>query len=102
MENLCLQSISQEYRSRTWQCNASPQAEEKPRKQVQFEVDEELDDQPSLPTDLVHFLVEGAAPEQSSTPSLPAQLPAPTKSPQHSHAWTVGAWPKVLGLLSHG
>ena len=38
-------------------------------KQVWFKVDVGLGNEPSLPTDLAHFLAEGAAPEQSSTPS---------------------------------
>ena len=42
------------------------------------------------------------APKWSSTPSSPAQLPAPTKSPQHSHASTGGAQPKGPAVPSHG
>ena len=40
-----------------------PAEEEKPGKQVQFEVDEQLDNELDLPSDLAHFLAEGTAPE---------------------------------------
>ena len=33
-----------------------------PKEQVQFEVDEELGDEPDLPQNIAHFLAEGAAP----------------------------------------
>ena len=80
MENLKLQLKSQESKSRTQWCNASLQTEEIPRKQVQFEVDEELSNEPNLPSDLTLFLAEGAALKQSNAPSSPAQLPTHTKS----------------------
>ena len=66
MEILHLCSRSWEFRSRTQQCNAFLQGEEKPKKQVWFEVDAELGDEP---TDLACFLAEGTAPKQSSVPS---------------------------------
>ena len=102
MENLWLWSRSQEPKSRTLQHNASLQAEKKLRKQVCFEVDKELGDEPNLPMDNTLFLAEGAAPEGSSAPSLPAQLPTPIKSSQQSHALTKGAQPKVPAAPSHG
>ena len=40
----------------------SPQKEEKPRKQVWFETDEELGAELDLLADLGHFLTEGTAP----------------------------------------
>ena len=58
MENLCLQPRSWESRSRTWWCDVSPYAEEKLRKQVWFEVDEELGNEPNLPTNMTLFLAE--------------------------------------------
>ena len=42
---------------------------------------QELGDEPNLPTDITLFLADGMAPEQSSTPSSPSQLPTPTKAP---------------------
>ena len=70
--------------------DASPQKEEKPRKQVQFEVDEEFGAEPDLSAELVHFLAEEAS--------------IPTKSPQHSHAPAGGTWtqPKILAAASSG
>ena len=63
---------------------------------------EELGDEVDLLTNIACFLAECTASKQSSTPSSPAQLPAPTKSPQHSHAPTGGAQPKVMAVSSHG
>ena len=54
-----------------------PQREEKPRKQVWFEAEEELGAKPDLPTELVHFLAEG--------------VPPPAKSPQYILALAGGA-----------
>ena len=93
MENLELQTKSQESKDRAWQHDASLQKGEKPRKQVQFEVDEELGDEPDLPSDLAHFLAEGTAHEQRNTPSSNARTPTPTNSSQHRLALTGGAQP---------
>ena len=96
MENLRLQPKSQESKDRAWQLKASPQKEEKPRKQFQFQVNEELGEELGLPLDLTHFLVEGAAPEQRNAPNLTARPSTTTKIPQSSLALTGGACPKVL------
>ena len=56
-----------------------------------FSVDEELGNKLDLPPNITHLVTEGAAPKLSSASSFPAQLPAPTKSPQHSQALTGGA-----------
>ena len=58
-------------------------------------MDEELGNELNLPTNLALFSAEGTAPEQSSAPSLPAQLPIPTKTPKHSHALKGGPDLKV-------
>ena len=91
IKNLHLWTRSQEFRSRKGQCDASSQAEKKSRKQVQFNVDKELGDEPSLPMDLTHFLAEGATSEQRSITSSPAQLLAPTRNPSP-------AMPNMRGL----
>ena len=101
MENLKLQPRSQESKSRTRWCDASPQREEKPRKQVQFEVDEELGNEPNLPSDSTLFLAEVQPQSEVTLPVYLLSCP-PTKSPQHSCALTGGAWPKVLAVMPHG
>ena len=90
MENLQLQPRSQESKSRTQWCYASLQAEENPRKQVQFKVDEELGDEPSFPSDLTLFLTEGAASKWSNAPSLPANCPPPPRAPSTAMTWQEG------------
>ena len=90
LENLCLQPRSLESRSRTQQCDASLNAEEKLKKQVWFKMDEGLGDELNLPIDITLFFAEGMAPQQSSTPNSPSKLPTPTKSHQHSHVLTGG------------
>ena len=88
LENLKLQPRSLEPKSRAQQCNASPQKEEKLRKQVWFEVDEELSEELDLPSDLILFLAEGTAPKQRNTPSLPAwPPPPPQKVPSTAMPW---------------
>ena len=77
-----------------------PQKEEKLRRQVQFETDEELGAEPDLPADLTDFLTEGAAPDQKNTPSSTVGLCTSTKGPQHSLTLAGGAWPKVLAAAS--
>ena len=69
-----------------WWLDTSPWREEKPRKQVQVEAEEELGPEPDLPAELVHFLAEGT--------------PTSTESPQHSLATAGGAWPKILATAS--
>ena len=77
-----------------------PQKEEKPRKQVWIKVDEELVNEPDLPSDLSHLLAEGTAPEQRNTPSLTARPSTSTKSPQCSLTPAGGAQLKVLAAAS--
>ena len=79
MERLKLQLSLQRSRSRERQCD-TPTLGEKPRKQVHFEVGEELGKELNLPTDLALFLAEGASTERTTK-----QLPAPTENPQHHH-----------------
>ena len=86
MEGLKLQQ-----KDRAWQQDASPQKEEKPRKQVQFEMDEGLAAELDLSADLTHFLTEGAAPDQKDIPSSTARLHTSTKSSHDSLALPGGS-----------
>ena len=81
MGNLNLQPKPQESKSRTQEHDASLQKEEKPRKQVRFEVDEELGNEPDLPSDLILFLAEGTAPKQVMLPVHLPSCPLPPKAP---------------------
>ena len=66
------------------------------RTQVRFDVSEELSNEPTLPTDLTCFLVEGEGPEQDNTPSSPTPEPRDPPQPTHSQAaYTGGVRPKV-------
>ena len=57
-----------------WQNDASTLVEEKLRKLVRFEVDEEVGDDPMLPLGLTLFSVEDAATEQEDAPGSPTQV----------------------------
>ena len=65
MEDLYLQQRSQESRSRAWQDDSPTPAEEKTKrkKQVRFDTDGELGNEPPLLLGLTLFLVEGMAKE---------------------------------------
>ena len=71
--------------------------EERPRrKQVQFDVGEELGDEPMLPMDLTCFLAVGKGPEQDNAPSSPTPELGDLPQPDHSQpTYTGGARPKV-------
>ena len=81
MEDLHLQTRSHESQSRVWQDDAPTLTEEKQqrKKQVRFDVDGELDDDPTLPLGLTLFLVEGMAEESDDTqrPSTPMPVDSP-------------------------
>ena len=100
LETLELQPKSQESKDRAQWHNTSLLKEEKPRKHVHFKADKELGEELDLPSDLAHFLVGDAAPEQWNTSSLAAGLSTPTKGPQHTPPLAGGAQPKVQAVAS--
>ena len=91
MENLEFQPKSQESKNRAQWHDASLQKEEKPRKQVQFEVDEELGDELDLPSDLTHFVAKA---QLQSNGMFPVWLLG------HPQVSSEGALPKVLAAAS--
>ena len=91
-QHLNLQPRSHISRSMAWQDNTPTLAEENPRKQVRYEMDEELDDDPTLLLGLTLFLAEDMAAEWDDTPT--SSTPMPMDSPWPAH-YMVGAWPKV-------
>ena len=101
MRGLKLQSRTQGSRSRTQQSRALTPAEEKPKKQVRFSIDDELGSEPMLPSSVTLFLAEGETVEHSdaliSTTTEPRDSPQPTlrEGLQWSSTPTVGPRPKV-------
>ena len=95
MEHFHLQPGPHQSRSRVQQGDTS--IEERPRrKQARFDVDEELGDEPMLPTDLILFLAEDEGPEWDNTPNSPTLEPIDSPWPacsQPTHRG--GARPKV-------
>ena len=71
------------------------------KKQVRFDVEEELGDDPMLPPDLTTYLVGGMAEEQNDAPSPSTPLPLespwlpPSKGPQCQLTYMGGAWTTV-------
>ena len=71
------------------------------KKQVRFDTDEELGDNPILPLDLTTFPAGGTAEEQDNAPSPSTPFPMdplwlpPSKGPQCHPNHTGGAHPKV-------
>ena len=63
MEHPDLQPRAHKSRSSVWQNDTSKLDEEKPKKQVKFNVDEELGNDPMYPLGLNLFLVESVATE---------------------------------------
>ena len=95
MEHLHLQPRPHKSRSRV-QWDDTPIEETPRRKQVKFDMDEELGNEPTLPMDLTLFFVEGMATEWDNAPS--SSTPDPMDCPQttHSHpAYIGGSQPKV-------
>ena len=85
MEHLYLQQRPHESRSRERQ-GYTPTEERPRRKQVRFDVGEELGDEPTLSTDLTHFLAEGGGPEWDNATSSPTPEPRDPQQPAHSSA----------------
>ena len=108
LKDLHLQPRSHESWSRAWPVDAPTPTEEKQwrKKQIRFDVDEELGDDPTLPPGLTLFLAEGMAKEQDDAPSCLTPMPVdspwppPSKGPLHHSDCTGGAWPKVPTKLS--
>ena len=96
MKSLHLQPTSHESRSRAWWNDAPTLAEEKLKKQVWFDVDEELGNDATLPLGLILFLA----------PLLPclwdSSWPSPSEGPQHHPTYLGGAWPKAPAKPSAG
>ena len=90
-----------ESRSRTWWDDTSTPAE-KQKKQVRFDEEGDLDNDPTLPPGLTLFLVEGSVEEWDNTPGTVTPvheeplLPPPSKSLQCCHTHTGGVRPKTL------
>ena len=110
MEDLHIQLRSHKSWSRAWWDDAPTPTEEKPKrkKQVRFDVDEELGNDPTLPWGLTLFLAEGIAEEQDDipSPSTPVavdslQLP-PSKGPQCYPTYVGQTQPKVPAKPSAG
>ena len=75
MKNLNLQPRPHKSRGRAQQDDAPTPAEEKPKKQVRFDVEGELGDDPTLPQGLTLFLAEVMAKEQEDAPSPSTPVP---------------------------
>ena len=93
-------------RNRVLQDDTPTRAEEKPRKQVRFDVDGSWVVIPMLPLGLTLFLADGTAAEWDDAPSsstpmpMDSPQPAPSKSPQCHPTYMGGAQPKVLAKPS--
>ena len=98
MEDLNLYMRIWEPRSRAWWSDA-PTPTEKPKKQVRFDVEGELGNDPKLPPGLTLFIVEGLAEEEDDAPGpVPEeslQLP-PSEGPQCWPSHTGGARLKAI------
>ena len=101
LEDLHLQLRSHESWSRVWQHDVPTSTEEKQwrKKQVRFDVDEELGDDPTLPLGLTLLLEESMAEEWDDAPSSLTPMPMdspqlpPSQDPQHCPAYTGGEQP---------
>ena len=88
MSDLKLQSRTQESRSKAWQSMAPTPVEEKPKKHVRFNIDNELGGQPTLPLSMTLFLAEGEtikpsdAPISATTGPTDSQWPNLREDPQ--------------------
>ena len=110
MEDLHLQLRYHKSRSRAWWDDTPTPTEGKPprKKQVRFDVDEELGDDPTLSLCLTFFLEEGMAKEwdDAHSPSTPmpvdSQWLTPSKVPQCHPTYTGGVWPQVPAKPSTG
>ena len=78
MKSLNLQTRPHKSRSRAWQHDA-PTLVEKLKKQVRFDVEGDLGDDPTLPQGLTIFLVGDVAKEWDNTPG--PYTPVPKDSP---------------------
>ena len=98
VNDLYLYTRLRESRSRAWLSDA-PAPVEKPKKQVRFDVEGDLGNDPTMALGLTLFLVEGSSEEQDDFPgSMPEeslQLP-PSEGPQCCPTHTGGARSKVL------
>ena len=78
------------------------------KKQVRFDMDEELGDDPTLPLDLTTFIVGGMAEELDDAPNPSTPLPLdspqlpPSEGPQCHPTYMGGACPKVPTKPSAG
>ena len=84
-----MEGLKLQHKNWVWQQDTSPQKEEKPRKEVQFEADEELGAETDMPAELVHFLAEEVlTPPKTPSTALPWQeehgpnIPAAASSSQ--------------------
>ena len=106
MKHLHLQLSPHESRSRAQWDDATIEGRQPRRKQVRFDMDEELGKDPTLPPDLALFLVEGMAAEWDDAPSSSTPVPmdspwsAPSENPQSHTTYMGGAWPKVTAKPS--
>ena len=96
LDDLNLQLRSHKSQSRVWHDDAPTPTEEKQqrKKQVSFDMDEELGDDPTLPPGLTLFLAEGTVKEWDDTPSSSTPMPldspwlVPSKGPQSHPTYT--------------
>ena len=106
MRDLKLQGRTWRSRSRAQQGRAPTLIKESPKKQVQFDFNEELGGKPTLPTGMTLFLSGGGAVEQYTTPTPakmePVNAPWPDyeEGPQWSPTPTRGSRPKVWSSIS--
>ena len=95
-----MQTGSHKSRRRAWQ-NDAPTPAEKPNKQVGFDVEGDLGDDPMFPLDLNIFLAEGLAEKvddaQGTVTPMPEESlqPPPSEGPQCCPTHTEGARPKA-------
>ena len=99
MENLKLQPKSWESKAREWEGDASQQKEEKPRKQVQVQVDKELGEEPDLPLDLTHFLQRVQPQSKGMLPVWLLGHPHPPKALRATLSWQEEPDPKFWQQL---